>query len=46
MNIAEMKISFNSNIKDEVMKKALECFKANQVATIWGPLNQTLEIVG
>jgi len=42
-NIAEMKISFNLNIKDEVMRKIPDCFKVNQVATIWGPLNQTLE---
>jgi len=41
--IAEMKISFNLNIKDEVMRKILDCFKVDQVATIWGPLNQTLE---
>jgi hypothetical protein len=35
-NIAERKISFNLNIKDEVMRKILDCFKVNQVATIWG----------
>lgn len=34
--IAEMKISFNLDIKDEVMRKILDCFKVDQVATIWG----------
>ena len=41
MNVAEMQVGFNLNIKDEVMTKILECIKLKQVATIWGPPSQT-----
>lgn len=37
MNIAKMQVSFDFNIKDEVMRKILEYIKSNQAATIWGP---------